>query len=80
LEFADEECGIAVELLSKSFRISFCSRAFGFNPPEHQDRFISKYKKVWLEGTFLIAETEREHMDANGFFKKHLKKQRERSA
>ncbi len=73
-EFADAECGIAVELLSKKLPKYISIRGPSiFNPAEHQDRFISKYKKVWLEGTFLIAETEREHIDANGFFRKHLK-------
>ncbi len=73
-EFADCECGIAVELLTKNLPKHISVRGPSvFNPAEHQDRFISKYKKVWLEGTFLIAETCREHVDAIGFFRFHLK-------
>ncbi|MBU4246463.1 MAG: CCA tRNA nucleotidyltransferase [Nanoarchaeota archaeon] len=73
-EFADVECGIAVELLSKNLPKYLSVRGPSvFNPAEHQDRFVSKYKKVWLEGTFLTAETAREHIDAIGFFQKHLK-------
>lgn len=73
-EFADDECGIAVELLTKNLPKYISVRGPSiFNPVEHQDRFISKYKKVWLEGTFLTAETAREHIDAIGFFRQHLK-------
>ncbi len=73
-EFADAECGIAVELLSKTLPKFLNVRGPSvFNPPEHQDRFISKYKKVWFEGDFFTAETEREHVDAIGFFRQHLK-------
>ncbi len=74
-EFADAECGIAVELLSERLPKFLDVRGPSiFNPPEHQDRFISKYKKVWLDGTYFIAETGREHVDAEGFFRAHLKK------
>ncbi|VVB59772.1 CCA-adding enzyme [uncultured archaeon] len=74
-EFADTECGIAVELLSERLPKYLDVRGPSvFNPPEHQDRFVSKYKKIWLEGTYLTAETEREHVDADGFFRSHLAK------
>lgn len=74
-EFTDAECGIAVELLSKTLPKFLSVRGPSiFNPPEHQDRFISKYKRVWLEGDFFMAEAEREHADAEGFFREHLKK------
>jgi len=73
-EFADDECGIAVELLTKNLPKYLSVRGPSvFNPAEHQDRFVSKYEKVWLEGTYLIAETAREHVDAIGFFRFHLK-------
>lgn len=73
-EFADAECGIAVELLSKNLPKYISIRGPSiFNPAGHQDRFTSKYEKVWLQGTFFMAETEREHVDAIGFFRQHLK-------
>lgn len=72
--FAGEECGLAIELHSKTLpKFRKMQGPSIFNPPEHQDRFAKKYKKVWLEADFLVAEAKREHATADEFFKFHLK-------
>lgn len=78
-EFADSECGIAVELLSKNLPKFLSVRGPSiFNPAMHQEKFVAKYKKVWIEGTYLMAETAREHVNAEDFFRVHLKKSMEK--
>lgn len=72
--FADAECGIAVEVMSCELPKYRKMRGPSvFNPAVHQDKFARKYEKVWLEGDFLTAEAEREHATAEEFFKIHLK-------
>ncbi len=72
--FADKECGIAVELLSgKLPKYRKMRGPSVFNPAKHQDKFLEKYKKAWIEGDSLMAEAKREHATAGEFFRVHLK-------
>lgn len=71
--FADKECGIAVELLSgKLPKYRKMRGPSVFNPAKHQDKFLEKYKKAWIEGDSLMAEAKREHATAGEFFRVHL--------
>jgi tRNA nucleotidyltransferase (CCA-adding enzyme) len=72
--YSNRKCGIALELIYTELpTYKKISGPSVFNPPEHQDMFIKKYKKVWFEGDRFFAEVKRKYYKSEDFLRDHLK-------
>ena len=63
-EFADNDCGIALELLSPTvprFRKMVGPKIF--DPKTNRDNFVRKYENIWFECDRMVSEVRRKHFD-----------------
>lgn len=73
--FGDEECGIGVEIETELIpKHQIVPGPSIFNPPEHQKKFMKKYKKVWFEDDRYVAEIERDYRNIHELMRKHILK------
>ncbi len=71
--FADKECGLGLEIPTASIPKS--KTVLGpsiFNPPEHQRKFVEKYKKVWFEDDRFVAEVNQDFDNIHELVNKHI--------
>ncbi|MEA3229619.1 MAG: CCA tRNA nucleotidyltransferase, partial [archaeon] len=63
-EFADNDCGVAFELMSSTLpRFRKMLGPSIFDPKKNTDNFLKKYKAVWFEEDRMVSYVRRTHFD-----------------